>query len=304
MPCSRRSSTSPNLLRGGAARWSRAVALVAAQHGCGPRVPWARPAWSRSRRRPPRDPATRSYVSVWAVTMMIGTMLLARIVRQTSNPPMSGRRRSSSTRSGSCAANMSRPVLPSAASPHVVALVLEREGEREADRVVVLDEQQRSHPSIMPQPRSSADSVTEIAHKASGPVTNHDEYGTCSRCLGGVPTSPWCPTCSGDRRAAEFQFPTMIVPTMVVASPTQEVPRMLSPILIASTDSSRQLLVMTVEGPLVDPDHVEALRLVHPCRADRAQPHRRPHRRHRLQRVVAHRASDPSPRRPSTSARP
>lgn len=40
---------------------------------------------------------------------------------------------------------------------------------------------------------------------------------------------------------------------------------MLSPILIASTDSSRQLLVMTVEGPLVDLDHVEALRLVLPA---------------------------------------
>jgi hypothetical protein len=39
---------------------------------------------------------------------------------------------------------------------------------------------------------------------------------------------------------------------------------MLSPILIASTDSSRQLLVMTVDGPLVDPDHVEALRMVLP----------------------------------------
>lgn len=40
---------------------------------------------------------------------------------------------------------------------------------------------------------------------------------------------------------------------------------MLSPILIASTDSSRQLLVMTVDGPLVDPDHVEALRMVLPA---------------------------------------
>jgi anti-anti-sigma regulatory factor len=40
---------------------------------------------------------------------------------------------------------------------------------------------------------------------------------------------------------------------------------MLSPILIASTDTSRQLLVMTVEGPLVDPDHVDALRVVLPA---------------------------------------
>ncbi|MCB0998654.1 MAG: hypothetical protein KDB40_05095 [Acidimicrobiales bacterium] len=40
---------------------------------------------------------------------------------------------------------------------------------------------------------------------------------------------------------------------------------MLSPILIASTDTNRKLLVMTVEGPLVDPDHVDALRLVLPA---------------------------------------
>jgi len=40
---------------------------------------------------------------------------------------------------------------------------------------------------------------------------------------------------------------------------------MLSPILIASTDTSRQLLVMTVDGPLVAAEHVEALRLVVPA---------------------------------------
>ena len=40
---------------------------------------------------------------------------------------------------------------------------------------------------------------------------------------------------------------------------------MLSPILIASTDTTRQLLVMTVEGPMVDPDHVDALRMVLPA---------------------------------------
>ncbi|MCU1362023.1 MAG: hypothetical protein JWN99_3312 [Ilumatobacteraceae bacterium] len=40
---------------------------------------------------------------------------------------------------------------------------------------------------------------------------------------------------------------------------------MLSPILIASTDTTRHLLVMTVEGPMVDPDHVEALRMVVPA---------------------------------------
>ena len=40
---------------------------------------------------------------------------------------------------------------------------------------------------------------------------------------------------------------------------------MLSPILIASTDTVRQLLVMTVEGPLVEPEDVESLRLVVPA---------------------------------------
>ena len=39
---------------------------------------------------------------------------------------------------------------------------------------------------------------------------------------------------------------------------------MLSPILIASTDTTRRLLVMTVEGPMIDPDHVDALRMVLP----------------------------------------
>jgi anti-anti-sigma regulatory factor len=40
---------------------------------------------------------------------------------------------------------------------------------------------------------------------------------------------------------------------------------MLSPLLIASTDASRRLLVMTVEGPVVDPAHIEPLRLVLPA---------------------------------------
>jgi anti-anti-sigma regulatory factor len=40
---------------------------------------------------------------------------------------------------------------------------------------------------------------------------------------------------------------------------------MLSPILIASTDPTRHLLVMTVEGPMVDPHHAEALRMVLPA---------------------------------------
>ena len=37
---------------------------------------------------------------------------------------------------------------------------------------------------------------------------------------------------------------------------------MLSPILVASTDARHQLLVMTVGGPMEDPDHVEGLRAV------------------------------------------
>lgn len=40
---------------------------------------------------------------------------------------------------------------------------------------------------------------------------------------------------------------------------------MLSPILIASTDTDRRLLVMTVEGPMVDPHHADALRMVLPA---------------------------------------
>ena len=57
-----------------------------------------------------------SYVSVWAVMMMIGTMLLARSARHTSKPDMSGSRRSSSTRSASRSANAASPLAPSGAS--------------------------------------------------------------------------------------------------------------------------------------------------------------------------------------------
>ena len=40
---------------------------------------------------------------------------------------------------------------------------------------------------------------------------------------------------------------------------------MLSPVLIASTDDTHRMLVMTVEGPLVDPAHAAALRTVLPA---------------------------------------
>jgi hypothetical protein len=51
---------------------------------------------------------------------------------------------------------------------------------------------------------------------------------------------------------------------LAILDPGTEV-AMLSPILIASTDTTRRLLVMTVEGPMVDPQHVEALRMVLPA---------------------------------------
>jgi len=40
---------------------------------------------------------------------------------------------------------------------------------------------------------------------------------------------------------------------------------MLSPVLIASTDDIHRMLLMTVEGPLVDPAHAAALRTVLPA---------------------------------------
>jgi anti-anti-sigma regulatory factor len=40
---------------------------------------------------------------------------------------------------------------------------------------------------------------------------------------------------------------------------------MSSPLLVASTDTARQLVVLTVEGSLSDAEHVESLRLVLPA---------------------------------------
>ena len=50
-----------------------------------------------------------SSLAVWAVTMMIGTIDIARNARQTSYPDMSGSRRSSRTRSGSLVWNAANP---------------------------------------------------------------------------------------------------------------------------------------------------------------------------------------------------
>ena len=101
-----------------------------------------------------------SWVSVCAVTMMIGTMLAARISRHTSNPCRSGRRRSSSTRSNEPAGERRQALGAVGRLVHRVALVLERERQGQADLVVVLDEQQRVHgASIVP------------GHCHTGPVT-------------------------------------------------------------------------------------------------------------------------------------
>ena len=40
---------------------------------------------------------------------------------------------------------------------------------------------------------------------------------------------------------------------------------MLSPVLIASTDPTREVAIMTVDGPLGDPRHAESLRLALPA---------------------------------------
>ncbi len=43
---------------------------------------------------------------------------------------------------------------------------------------------------------------------------------------------------------------------------------MVTPILISSTDEPRKLVVVTMEGPLADPAHVEAIRTVLPAVPD------------------------------------
>lgn len=40
---------------------------------------------------------------------------------------------------------------------------------------------------------------------------------------------------------------------------------MSSPLVVASTDAARRLVVLTVEGSLADPEHVESLRVVLPA---------------------------------------
>ncbi len=83
-----------------------------------------------------------SWVSVCAVIMMIGTMLSARSARHTSKPDMPGKRRSSSTRSGGDRSELVETVLTVGCLADLVALVLERHRQRQADSVVVFDEQQ------------------------------------------------------------------------------------------------------------------------------------------------------------------
>ena len=70
----------------------------------------------------------------------------------------------------------------------LVALVLERQAQREADGVVVLDEQQRMH-SVFILPHLVF--VTENAQSHRPPVTRGEHDDSCSRCPGGVPSSPW-----------------------------------------------------------------------------------------------------------------
>ena len=86
-------------------------------------------------------------MSVWAVTIMIGTMLLARMVRHTSKPWMSGQAEVDDHEVGLVAVERGQPGAAVAGLLHHVALVLEGEAEGQADLVVVLDEQQPVHPA-------------------------------------------------------------------------------------------------------------------------------------------------------------
>ena len=84
-------------------------------------------------------------MSVWAVTMMIGTMLLARSARHTSKPDMSGQAQVEQHEIGLALGERVQPGAPVGRLVDLVALVLERHAQRQADRVVVLDEQQGVH---------------------------------------------------------------------------------------------------------------------------------------------------------------
>ena len=92
----------------------------------------------------------------------------------------------------------------------LVALVLERQAQRQADRVVVLDEQQRVHSAaILPASLHGVGRFCyrnrTIARRRSSHASTHDD--DCSRCPGGVPSSPWCLTGSGDVRLSAILAP-------------------------------------------------------------------------------------------------
>ena len=84
-----------------------------------------------------------------------------------------------------------------------VSLILKSEPEREPDRVVIRDEQQRVHPRSVPRARADTAPrfVTQIAQNGHGRVIRREHHHRCSRCPGEVPPSPWCLTGSGGTRA-------------------------------------------------------------------------------------------------------
>src|SRR4029077_15544089 len=80
----------------------------------------------------------------------------------------------------------------------LVALVLEGHPQGQPDLIVVLDEQEGVHSRTIVAWDEAFCVVTEIAHRRGAAVTDAHDDDDCSRCPGGVPSSPWCLTGSGD----------------------------------------------------------------------------------------------------------
>src|SRR3954453_14861214 len=96
-------------------------------------------------------------------------------------------------------------------------------------------------------------SVTQIAQRGRWLVTYEHHHYRCSRCFGGVPSSPWASTGRGEPPASHASTPP------VTPSPP-EVCRMENPVLCAPTDRPLGAVIVTLSGPLSSCDEIDALK--------------------------------------------
>ena len=153
---------------------------------------------------------------------------------------MSGSRRSSSTRSGSCSANAARPDAAVGGLAHRVALVLEGHAQRQPDGVVVFDEQQGMHFGNL---LAVVNLLQKTHTRRVVPSHSVRQHSDCSRCPGGVPTSPWYSTGSAKaferNKCGQHTFSSLIDPSLIhlQGESLRRRPQVLTPTLTAHTDT-------------------------------------------------------------------